>query len=84
MRVKIIHRNSLKFPKFGNYEVNVTVYVILMPDKSFHNLANPEKKPSQDEIKASGGELTILKKNPKIVLDGGKIVYGYQVTWRKI
>lgn len=84
MRVRIIYGDGRKLPKCGNYKVNVTVFAILMPDKSIHNLDNPEIKPTEKEISESGGDLMILKKNPKIVLDGGKIVYGCQVTWRKI
>jgi hypothetical protein len=54
------------------------VYAIEMPDGSIRSCANAEQEPTLDMV-PEGATVKKLPRNPKIVLDSGRTVYGCQV-----
>ena len=83
MRVKVVSGDGNKLIGYGNYDEDVTVYFVVMPNGDLLSRENAEEKPSDKEVAESGGELYTEKDNPKIVLDNGKVVYGCQVWWKE-
>lgn len=67
----------------GTYVGDVTVYFIQMPDGSLRSNDNAETRPDPKDV-PEGGKVVSAGKNPKIVLDSGKTVYGCQVWWENI
>ena len=82
-RVKVMSGDGQKFLGLGNLVGHVDVYAIWANDRLI-SLPDPSKKPDQELLDKTGGELIEILTNPKIALDSGEIVYGCQVWWEKV
>lgn len=78
-RVRVYDGTGKELLGEGTYVGDVQAYAMLMPDGSLQSLRDAEQPP--DPRLCPGGELVSLGRNPKIVLDGGRVVYGCQVWW---
>jgi hypothetical protein len=78
MRVNVWNGDRTKFLGLGNYEEDVVVYFMEMPDGSLQSLKNAEERP---DMVPEGAKVILSEGNPKIVLDSGRVVYGCQVWW---
>ena len=66
----------------GRYAGNVTLYAIVAEDGSLLSNKLSETKPDAELVASVNGELLELPENPKLILDSGEVVYGYQVWWK--
>jgi len=78
-RVRVWNGDQTEYYGEGNYSEDVEVYFCKMPDGEILSEANPEIPMKNIP---EGGKLVKLK-NPKIVLDSGRIVYGCQTWWEQ-
>lgn len=67
----------------GTYVDDVAVYFLEMADGSLRSATNAEEAPALELI-PEGAKLHKTAKNPKILLDSGKTVYGCQVYWKDV
>ena len=83
MRVDVWNGDQSKHRGEGEYNEDVPVYFMLMPDGSLRSMANAEEKPDEALV-PEGAQVLEMPANPKIVLDSGEVVYGCQVWWRAV
>ena len=83
MRVKVWNGDHSEYLGEGEYVGDVSVFVIQMPNGSLRSLENAEEMPPRDMI-PEGAFVRVSPDNPKIVLDGGGVVYGCQVWWEPV
>ena len=88
MRVLVLSGDRKTYLGKGDHVGDVTTWFwTLRGDGLLMRLAECEQEPSV-EIKAKmdaiGYELLLINNNPKIVLDGGEVVYGCQVWWTPV
>jgi len=81
MRVEVWNGDHSEYLGEGEYVGDVSVFVIQMPDGNLRSLPNAEERPSPDMV-PEGAFIRESPDNPKIVLDGGEVVYGCQVWWQ--
>ncbi|RDJ35539.1 MAG: hypothetical protein DWQ19_12035 [Crenarchaeota archaeon] len=83
MRVDVYNGDKSEHLGEGVYSEEADVHVIEMPDGTLSSLENAEAPPDASLI-PEGARVLVVKDNPKIVLDDGRVVYGCQVWWHPI
>ena len=84
VRVKVWNGDKSEYLGEGDYNEDVTVYFIGMPDGSIRSMPNAEEEPPFWEV-PEGGKVMKTDGNPKIILDkDSNVVYGCQVWWEPL
>jgi hypothetical protein len=83
IRVRVHDGSGEKLLGEGTYVGDVQAYALAMPDGSLQSLPDAEQPPDP-KLMPEGAKMLSLGKNPKIVMDDGRVVYGCQVWWQPI
>jgi len=83
MKVRVWNGDQSECLGIGDYDEDVAVYFIHMPDGSLRSISNAEQEPTPDMI-PEGAQVIKSDDNPKIVLENGEVVYGCQTWWHPL
>ena len=80
-RVKVWSGDNEVYLGEGEFVGFADVYLLRMPDGSIMSAEYAEEKPEGGGVE---DYVELVRGNPKIKLDSGRIVYGCQVWWRLV
>jgi len=88
MRVEVWNGTGETYLGKGYFVGLVDVYAIHTgPFGYILSEEDPTKEPSEENLKwaeENGGEYSLIKLNPKLKMDDGRIIYGCQCWWQPI